>query len=89
MKRYLISVTERVGSTPEAIAKAKKIFPHLEISPMTTIRLGTIHVWAESDAEACERAKEQMPRILENTEYSAEILEAIEASELWERGQWI
>ncbi len=89
MKRYLISVTEWVGSSPEAIAKAKELFPHLEISPMTAIRQGTIQVWAESDAEAYERAKEYLPRTLESSEYSTEILETVEASELWKKGQWI
>lgn len=89
MKRYLISVTEWVGSSPEAIAKAKELFPHLEISPMTAIRQGTIQVWAETDAEAYERAKEYLPRTLESSEYSAEILETVEASELWKKGQRI
>ncbi len=89
MKRYLISVTEWVGSSPEAIAKAKELFPHLEISPMTAIRQGTIQVWAETDAEVCEKAKEYLPRTLESSEYSAEILETVEASELWKKGQWI
>ena len=89
MKRYLISVTEWVGSSPEAIAKAKEMFPYLEISPMTGIRQGMIRVWAETDAEAYERAKEYLPRTLESSEYSTEILETVEASELWEKGQWI
>ncbi len=89
MKRYLISVTEWVGSSPEAIAKAKEMFPHLEISPMTAIRQGMLQVMAETDAEACEIAKEQMLHILEDSEYSAEILETIEVSKLWARGQWI
>ena len=89
MKRYLISVTEWVGSTPEAMAKAKKMFPNLEISPMTPIKQGLLQVWAETDAEACEKAKEQMPRALESSEYSASILEAIEAAKLWKKGQWI
>ena len=89
MKRYLISVTEWVGSSPEAIAKAKEMFPHLEISPMVAIRQGMIQVWAETDAEACEKAKEYLPRILESSEYSTEILETIEVAKLWARGQWV
>ena len=89
MKRYLISVTEWVGSSPEAIAKAKEMFPHLEISPMAAIRQGMIQVLAETDAEACEKAKEYLPRILESSEYSTEILETIEVAKLWARGQWI
>ena len=89
MKRYLISVTEWVGSTPEAMAEAKKMFPHLEISPMTAIKQGMIQVLAEADAEACERAKEMMPRALEGSEYSTAILETVEVSELWARGSWI
>lgn len=56
---------------------------------MTAIRQGTIQVWAETDTEAYERAKEYMPRSLESSEYSTEILETVEASELWEKGQWI
>lgn len=56
---------------------------------MTAIRQGTIQVWAETDTEAYERAKEYMPRTLESSEYSTEILETVEASELWEKGQWI
>mgnify|MGYP003082542989 FL=1 len=48
-----------------------------------------LQVMAETDAEACEIAKEQMPHILEDSEYSAEILETIEVSKLWARGQWI
>ena len=89
MKKYLISVTEWVGSAPEAMAEAKKILPHLEISPMTAIKQGTIQVWAETDAEACERAEECLPRTLESSEYSAAVLEAIEVSDLWARGSWI
>ena len=89
MKRYLISVAEWVGSSPEAIAKAKELFPHLEISPMTAIRQGAIQVWAETDTEACEKAKEYLPRTLESSEYSMEILETVEVSELWKKGQWI
>ena len=89
MKRYLISVTEWVGSSPEAIAKAKKMFPYLEISPMTRIRQERMQIFAGTDAEAYERAKEYLPRTLESSEYSAEILETVEASELWEKGQWI
>ena len=89
MKRYLISVTEWVGSSPEAIAKAKEMFPHLEISPMAAIKQGMIQVWAPPDAEACEKAKEYMPRTLESSEYSTEILETVEVGEVWVRGQWI
>lgn len=89
MKRYLISVTEWVGSSPEAIAKAKEMFPHLEISPMAAIKQGMIQVWASADAEACEKAKEYMPRTLESSEYSTEILETVEVGEVWVRGQWI
>lgn len=89
MKRYLISVTEWVGSSPEAIAKAKEMFPHLEISPMAAIKQGMIQVWAAADAEACEKAKEYMPRTLESSEYSTEILETVEVGEVWVRGQWI
>lgn len=89
MKRYLISVTEWVGSSPEAIAKAKELFPHLEISPMTAIKQGMIQVLAEADAEACERAKGLMPRALESSEYSTAILEATEVSPLQAKGQWI
>lgn len=89
MKRYLISVTEWVGSSPEAIAKAKKMFPHLEISPMTRIRQERMQIFAETDAKACEKAKELMSRVLEKSEYSMEILETVEAPKLWARGQWI
>ena len=89
MKRYLISVTEWVGSSPEAIAKAKEMFPHLEISPMAAIKQGMIQVWAAAAAEACEKAKEYMPRTLESSEYSTEILETVEVGEVWVRGQWI
>ena len=89
MKKYLISVTEWVGSSPEAIAKAKEMFPHLEISPMAAIKQGMIQVWAAADAEACEKAKEYMPRTLESSEYSTEILETVEVGEVWVRGQWI
>lgn len=89
MKRYLISVTERVGSSPEAIAKAKEMFPHLEISPMTTIRQERLQLFAGTDAEACEKAKVLMSRALENSEYSMEILETVETPKLWVRGQWI
>lgn len=89
MKRYLIYVTERVGSTPEAMAKAKKMFPHLKISPMTAIKEGLIQVLAEADAEACERAKKLMPRALESSEFSTAILEASEVSEPRARGLWI
>lgn len=89
MKRYLISVTEWVGSSPEAIAKAKEMFPHLEISPMAAIKQGMIQVWAAADAEACEKAKEYMPRTLESSEYSTEILETVEVGEVWVKGQWI
>lgn len=90
MKRYLISVTEWVGSSPEAIAKAKEMFPHLEISPMTAIKQqGMMQIWAETDAEACEIAKGYMHCTLEGSEVSTEILEAIEAAKLWKKGQWI
>lgn len=88
MKRYLISVTERVA-TPEAMAEAKKMFPYLEISPMIAIREGAIQVWAETDAAACERAKEYLPRALESSEYSTAILEATEVSEPRAKGRWI
>lgn len=89
MKRYLISVTEWVGSSPEAIAKAKKMFPYLEISPMTRIRQERMQIFAGTDAEACEKAKELMSRALENSEYSMEILETVETPKLWVMGQWI
>ena len=56
---------------------------------MTRIRQERMQIFAGTDAEACEKAKELMSRALENSEYSMEILETVETPKLWVRGQWI